>query len=62
MKVTQLFGLKPCEAFVAMTTADFAEKFCATIKAEDDDIPHYTRVLAVMVSILYRRFPDAETF
>ena len=42
--------MKPCKAFAQMSASEFAEKFCGTIKAADEAIPTYTRIVAAFVS------------
>ena len=45
----QLFGIKPCEPFLTMTTDEFAERFGETLKSSTESIEVYKKNVSVMV-------------
>ena len=45
--------MKPYQTYASLLTENFAEKFVATLKGEDNDIRVYSRNIAALVARLY---------
>ena len=46
-----VFGVRPCDTFPKLTTAEFADHFFGTIKAADEVRTTYVRHLALLVCL-----------